>query len=115
MSDYEQHSGKIRQILPLEGESFEQLLFREVKEITGEDYTDIYYVEDTLYHEGYLVSKDSLWKVEENVREDECDSYCRLTPNPDGSFSFHTRFYNGGTCLIEMIEDELKKLNNSYI
>jgi hypothetical protein len=39
------------------------------------------------------------------------DDINNLTENEDGTISFVTRFYNGGTCLTEMLEDGLKELN----
>jgi hypothetical protein len=42
---------------------------------------------------------------------DADDGIYQLTPNEDGTLSFTMRFYNGGTCLSECIEEELLKLN----
>jgi uncharacterized protein with von Willebrand factor type A (vWA) domain len=35
-----------------------------------------------------------------------------MEPNTDGTVSFTMRFYNGGTCLSECIEEGLEKLKN---
>lgn len=43
-------------------------------------------------------------KLEDSYPE---DCYCNVTNNPDGTISFDTVFYDGGTCWEEMVEDEL--------
>lgn len=41
------------------------------------------------------------------LEELEGSFYCHLDSNADGSISFNTSFYNGGTCLDEMLSDAI--------
>ncbi len=111
MSDYESHSGKLRKIVSNENESFDDICKRMwVKEGQLEDT----YTEDNLfgsYYEKYIKVEDSLWEIFEHEESDAEDMFFKISDNKDGTYSFHTRFYNGGTYLSEMAEGELKKLS----
>lgn len=43
--------------------------------------------------------------------EDEYADIIKTWKNEDGTISFVAEFYNGGTCLVEVLDDSLKKLN----
>lgn len=109
MSDYESHKGKIRKVLPQGIETFEEMCKRLWVE-NGKKEEDYY--ERVLFDEfydKYLKIKGICWEVfEHEDRGDADDQFCQLHDNGDGTFSFHTRFYNGGTGLSEMLADELK-------
>ena len=111
MSDYESHTGKLRKLMPLEGETFEEQCQRLWLENGGHE--DEYKPGELFseYYEKYLNVNDTVWEIfdHEDLGEDE-DMFCKLHPNTDGSYSFHTRFYNGGTYLAEMLSDEIEKL-----
>lgn len=112
MSDYESHTGKIKKVEPRENESFEQLC-RRLWVDNGQE-IEQYKDEGDLFgefYEKYLnVNDESVWEiVDHEDNGDDEDSFCKLHDNKDGTFSFHTRFYNGGTCMSEMLEYELKK------
>jgi hypothetical protein len=98
MSDYEQHSGKLRKIYPEEGESFSVMVER-IK------------LSDDEFEENYIVDEENLYEIFDHVQEDEEDSFCRITPLPDGTLYFITRFYNGGTYMGEMVQDGV----NQYV
>lgn len=81
----------------------------------GKDTLPIYYdswIEylcDECYRE-FLYINGTLFKfVEYTDISDESD-YCHIKDNEDGTYSFITSFYDGGTCLIEMLEYGLKKI-----
>ena len=69
-----------------------------------------YYIDD----EGYniVVVKDIpvMIKYDYHKEEEACDYVSYINKEPDGSYDFIMMFYNGGTCLSEMIADELKHL-----
>lgn len=117
MSDYESHSGKLRKVLPNEGETFEQLCKRLWNEeaINGDEYTEEDYEEGGLFSdfsEKFISDDDkAVWEIfdHEELGEDE-DAFCKIHENKDGTYSFHSRFYNGGTCLSEMIEDSIGEI-----
>jgi hypothetical protein len=62
-------------------------------------------------YEAYVSTPTGLWGIMEHKELDGDDDINNLTENEDGTISFVTRFYNGGTCLTEMLEDGLRELN----
>lgn len=118
MSDYESQSGKIMQHHPRWFadniiERFEDLCKRLWVEngMLEEEYKEGKLFE--VFYEKYLCVKDTqVWEILEVEDLEEEDSFCRLHDNKDGTYSFHTRYYNGGTCMSEMLEDEIKTLKN---
>jgi hypothetical protein len=117
MSDYESHTGKLRKVLPQENETFEQLCKRLwiAEALKGDEYTEDDYKEGALFsdfYEKFINQNDEfVWEVFDHKElGDEDDSFCRINDNKDGTYSFHTRFYNGGTCMSEMLEDEIKNI-----
>lgn len=114
MSDYESHSGKLRLVEPKENETLDQLKKRVWSERSGnkeEEYEVKGNLEDD-YYDDYFEVDGKLWEViEHEEMGDEDDMFCRLHDNKDGTISFHTRFYNGGTCFSEMVTEALEELN----
>lgn len=56
----------------------------------------------------YYIFGDKLFKVENHLYMwDEDPHFMKLYDEKDGSISFITSFYNGGTCFDEMLDDEL--------
>ena len=114
MSDYESHTGKLRKVQPQENETFEQLCKRLwiAEAQKGDEYTEEDYSEGSLFSdfsEKFLNQNDEfVWEIFDHEElGDEDDMFCKIHDNKDGTYSFHTRFYNGGTYLSQMIEDEL--------
>lgn len=111
MSDYESHSGKIRILEPNKNETFEdqckRLWVENGKLIESYDKGELF----NEFYEKYLRINGKIWEVfDHKSLGDDDDSFCRIHDNKDGTFSFHTRFYNGGTGMSEMIADELKDM-----
>ena len=110
MSDYESHSGKIRLVQANSDESFEdqckRLWVENGKSLENYDEGELF---DEFY-EKYLKINGQIWEVFDHVEKDPYDASCTLNDNGNGTFSFDARFYNGGTCLSEMIRDGLNKL-----
>ena len=69
-----------------------------------------YYIDD----EGYniVVVKDIpvMIKYDYHKEAEACDYVSYINKGPDDSYDFIMMFYNGGTCLSEMIGDELEHL-----
>lgn len=111
MSDNENHYGKLRLIQPNEGESFLDLCKRLWIE-KGNDVEDFEidkYSNSLLWacSNDYLQCQDKLFEIFDHVEPDDDDPYfCNMTEK-DGIISFHCHFYNGGTCLPEVLEDGL--------
>jgi hypothetical protein len=53
----------------------------------------------------YVVLNNTLYEIEKEELGDEY--FCHSKTNDDGSISFFTQFYNGGTQLNEMLEEYL--------
>lgn len=70
-----------------------------------------YYIDDK---EGYdiVVANDTpvMIKYDYHTEEEASDYVSHINKGADGSYNFVMMFYNGGTCLSEMIGDELKHL-----
>ena len=49
-----------------------------------------------------------MFKMVNHMKSNSVDDYMSITPIEEG-FSFDTQFYNSGTCLKEMLNDELQK------
>lgn len=118
MSNMESHVGKLRKVQRNEGQSVEDWC-REKCEDNGVPsmLPELYdsWKETLLYHldfyEKFFFVNDEIWEVYEHREFDDDDDIYEITPNPDGTISFTMRFYNGGTCLSECIEEGLEQLN----
>lgn len=115
MSEVVRHIGKIRKA-DLQGMSTEDWCKKKCEElnIEKEIWNDTY--EDALLNEPYPAKvvkvDDEFWEIVEYREEEDYESLSIMHPNEDGTFDFVMQFYNGGTCLSEMIEEGIKKINN---
>lgn len=120
MSDYETIKGKIRKI-DLQGLSVEECAKRIVKEkgLESEVGQGPYFYETNLeflkwyddWEEGQYVSiDDELYLIYDTCDLGSSTDFINMTSIGDDTYEFLTSFYNGGTCLGEMIEDEIKRL-----
>lgn len=121
MSDYETLKGKIRKI-DLQGMSAEQYAERIIKErgldsqIGQGPYFHNTYLEFLKWYDDwaegqYITIDGELYLIYDTCDFDSFTDYIHMTPIEDNTYEFHTSFYNGGTCLNEMIEDEIRRLN----
>ena len=65
-----------------------------------------------------LWDKDNLYRVDGKVYKlvehvDIEDDIFKFWKNADGSISFVAEFYNGGTCLSEIIEEGIREVNRN--
>ena len=112
MSDYESHKGRIKPIFRLENESDKQYFFRATgKDISTEDFDDLMEaIYDLDLYNKYFYVRETIY---ENLEHEELDPYsseCVLNGNDTDGYTYHTMFYNGGTCLSEIIEEAIEKL-----
>ena len=108
MSDYENWEGKLIRMQRLPDEDLELHKKRICKEELGipeEDYDEESFADNS--YERFVVLGDDIYQIEGEQVEDE-DCFCKFREISDGIYEFHTRFYNGGTCLEEMLQDEFK-------
>lgn len=108
MSNYETHKGKLIPV-DLEGKSLEEYC-KKLLDDSGYvyDYTEWKQDFDELMFDSYFIHEDTLYKIED-VERDDVDEYLEATKDKDtGIIEYNMRFYNGGTCLSEMLENYLK-------
>jgi len=123
MSYQELHTGKLKPIekVPLEVlqawvetkpnleiEDFEEKMEDEYEYFEIRDKTKKY--KEPFYIK-YIWNKGNLYEMVEHSGELESDDLYLTTENSDGTISFTYSFYNGGTCLSELLEDGLDKIN----
>ena len=102
MSDYENHSGKARLCPRNEGETFDEHCNR-LLENEGRAFSDS---SDIFDYDKYIRVEDEIWEVYDHKEWDDGD-IVRMEKHEDGTVSFLLRFYNGGTCLQEILQEEL--------
>lgn len=115
MSHTETHFGKLRKVelnSSIEEWAKQKCNEEGISEIP--DYFDSWEetFKDRMSYKKYFFSKDEVWEAVEHVEEDDGDIDI-MVQNQDGTVTFVFQFYNGGTCLSEMIEDGLARLNKS--
>lgn len=107
MSDYKRHKGTLR---PIEMTEELAVKFLKEKKIEPESYYDSA-VEQILDTEYFIQIGDQVFKLE-NHKNLGCDlDFSEVHKNEDGSYDFHALFYNGGTCLSEMLKYAMDELN----
>lgn len=113
MSNMETHFGKLRKIeLPenwnTEDWCKEKCQMKGITEISS--YNDSW--EEQFrdhFREEYFIADGEIWEVFDHIESE--DGYADIMiPNEDGTITFFMEFYNGGTCLSEMIEEGLERL-----
>ncbi len=113
MSQTELHIGKLRKVELKPEQSLEDFFKEKLAEkgITelrtyDNDWKDAFKDE---FYEKYFIVKNTIWEAFEHEEKDGDDDIYELKSNTDGTISFIMKFYNGGTCLSECIEEELER------
>jgi hypothetical protein len=115
MSKTETHFGKLRKVeLSTTIEEFCSQKCNEIGITELPSYMDSWKEEfiDT-FNQKFFITGDEVWEAIEHVEESDGDIDVMI-PNEDGTITFVMQFYNGGTCLSEMIEDGLKRLKQVH-
>jgi hypothetical protein len=114
MSETEFRVGKIKEICK-EQETFEQKV-NKLSEQTGisfEELTEDYEFgsKEMKWGGDYVYANKKLFKIlkDSNIEEDQ--DLCEATVAEDGTIDYKLRYYNGGTCYNEMLEEALSKLD----
>lgn len=112
MSDTETHRGKIIPVLRGEKENLAEYIERatgiEFLDANGDETDDIqeFIYENDLF-EKFVWYDNKFYKIESEELDDDYPVNHKVMP--DGSIEFSCRFYNGGTCLAEIIEEILEE------
>ena len=110
MSYTELHTGKLIKV-DLGDLTLEEYCEKQCKENDkplssfNKDYTEQF--RDSFY-EKFIILNDELYEFLEHEEHEDENYFMKLYPNQDGTISFIGQFYNGGTCLSEMLEDAFK-------
>lgn len=107
MSQSEYHTGKLVKAFQ-EPKSFEEGI-NILKEKYNIGDIDIE-IEDKRVYSDIVHYINNEFYIIENHNEFEPDDMCDYTINPDGSIFFTVGFYNGGTCLSEVLSDIVYKV-----
>lgn len=65
-------------------------------------------------NEEYFIHGEKLYRVIDHEESEDEDYFMKLKRNHDGSLSFIGKFYNGGTCFAEMLEEALDEMPLSF-
>ena len=77
------------------------------REERDKDYKDVEEIDDyELEDNGYIViNENCIYKVELDKEFDVYDNFVEVNQVQDGVYEFITQFYNGSTCLKEMLQE----------
>ena len=64
-------------------------------------------LQDSFYKK-FLIIDDKIYQIED-TETDPDDDIVEVTKNKDGSYDYMLKFYNGGACLTELLENEIRK------
>ena len=109
MSEQKQYSGKLKLISNSDSNLNDLCRMVLIEDGAENIINDCISLIQEEYQTKYIIHNDKLYKIIECIEQDSEDSYINMTQNKD-VFSFNTRFYNGGTCLVEMLEEGIEKL-----
>ena len=70
------------------------------------DYKNAFY--DLTWHNPYIIVGDKVFKIYD--KNHESDFLCHINKTSDGNYAYVAQFYNGGTCLTEVLENELESI-----
>lgn len=114
MSYTETHFGKLRKVeisVPLEQWCRTECERRGLTELSS--YYDSWEEElKDRAHDELFFANGEVYETIEHVESDSGELDI-MYYNPDGTITFAMQFYNGGTCLSEMIEDGIKRIKTS--
>lgn len=110
MSSYETHRGVLKKVDTDNMRQYLSYLTNDNK-ILNEDYNVNDFLYDNDLEEKYIIIKNVLYEwLEHECKYDEEDDFCDLKENQDKTISIHAQFYNGGTYLPEVLNDNWDKL-----
>jgi hypothetical protein len=114
MSQTELHFGKLRKVELKENKTIDDFFKEKLLEVGINDIKSYHKNwEDAFkdkFYEKYFIVNNVIWEVFDHIEKDDSDDIYEITKNPDGTLSFIMKFYNGGTCLSECIEEELERI-----
>lgn len=107
MSSYETHRGTLKKV---ECNSIEQFLkdlldFYKVSYNYTDSITDLLYNDSRIYDK-YILINGTLYEWVKHYRVFDIEEIVKCNKNSDGTINIIAQFYNGGTYLEEVLENE---------
>ena len=114
MSQNEFHTGRLVPV-DLEGKTVEEFAEKVCREAGISEISSYHdsWSEELKYeggYEKYFIIEDAIYEMVDHSETDD-DYFVHMKRNEDGSISFSAQFYNGGTCLSEIIEESISEMN----
>ena len=112
MSDYEAHYGKIKKVeTELSCEEFAKQEFIKItgKAVLPKTYNNFIEALRDESEEFYFI-ESNIYKIENTELDSDSDVF-HYKELEDNSIEYNLRFYNGGTCLSEQIEEIISKVS----
>lgn len=114
MSQNEFHTGKLA-LVDLKGKTAEQFAEETCKasgisEISSYHDTWLEEFKYELGYERYFIVDGEIYEMIDHSESDD-EYFVHMNRNEDGTISFSSQFYNGGTCLSEIIEESISEMN----
>lgn len=113
MSETVNYVGKIKEVERPEGINLEE----QCKYLLGNPETTDYYdsYAEMLYEsEKYIVVKDRVFEILEKENKEDQDTF-KMNKNPDGTYDFQLRYYNGACSLNEAMEIAYDDMGKKHI
>lgn len=115
MSQTETHIGKLRKVSLENFSNIEEWSKQKCFELNLNELESYYRgwfekLSSETEYRNYFKVDDEIWESIEHTEIDEGDNIDYMVKNDDGTVSYVTQFYNGGTYLGECIEDGLRRL-----
>ena len=118
MSDYERHKGTIKRVFTDSTPKEFVLKLVTDGEITVPSYYNLededdfreFSTDELLYYD-YIVHNNEVFTINNTRCGDEYDIF-EYNLKDNNTIDYHFNFYNGGTCLNEMLEEVLEKISN---
>lgn len=118
MSYTEIHIGKLRKV-DLAGQTIEQWAENECNKLgvtTRSSYISTWwlqFIDEGNNYKKYFMVRGEIWEAFDHIEFDEDQDIDQFIPQPDGTIHFVTKFYNGGTCLSEMVEEGVDRVGST--
>lgn len=113
MSDYERCKGVLVEVKNDKNLSVEELC----KEVCNTNSIEMKSYHDSwteclldIEYGVYIVLNGKLFEIQNYKDLNIYEDYCRIRKLKDGSYAFEAQFYNGGTCLSEMLENHFDEV-----
>lgn len=110
MSSYVRYKGTIKEANISESEALDLIKSRNPKFKSIPKYFNNYfeYLADQ-YDNEFIIINNKLFFIKFDVKSRDDFDFIDLFKNEDGSYDFHTLFYDGGTCLSEELKNKLNE------